>query len=143
MIPYPSIITSDASGQIAYTSFPELHRKVASPVELIETLASSRRVEQVFVRHVFRFFIGRNETLGDANTLSWGTNLFWASSDGALMIGQWWIFVPSGLAIALVAFALALCNYAVDEVTNPRLRRPRTARSATAPTTVARKEDAR
>ena len=81
--------------------------------------------------------------LGDANTLSWGTNLFWASSDGALMIGQWWIFVPSGLAIALVAFALALCNYAVDEVTNPRLRRPRTARSATAPTTVARKEDAR
>lgn len=81
--------------------------------------------------------------LGDPNTLSWGTNLFWASSDGALMIGQWWIFVPSGLAIALVAFALALCNYAVDEVTNPRLRRPRTARTATAPTTVDRKEQAR
>lgn len=76
--------------------------------------------------------------LGDANTLSWGTNLFWASSDGALMIGQWWIFVPSGLAIALVAFALALCNYAVDETTNPRLRRPRRAVSATAPTAVER-----
>lgn len=63
--------------------------------------------------------------LGDSNTISWGTNLFWATSDGALMLGQWWIFIPSGLAIAVIAFALTLCNYAVDELTNPRLRRPR------------------
>ena len=33
----------------------------------------------------------------------------------------WWTFVPSGVAIALVAFSLALINYAVDEITNPRL----------------------
>ena len=26
-------------------------------------------IEQVFVRHVFRFFMGRNENLGDAKTL--------------------------------------------------------------------------
>jgi peptide/nickel transport system permease protein len=38
------------------------------------------------------------------------------------MTGTWWVFVPSGLCIALVAFALALVNYAVDEITNPRLR---------------------
>jgi len=79
--------------------------------------------------------------LGDVNTISWGTNLFWATSDGSLMRGQWWIFVPSGLAIALVAFALALCNYAVDEITNPRLRRPKHATKSTAATTVARKEE--
>lgn len=79
--------------------------------------------------------------LGDVNTVSWGTNLFWATSDGSLMLGQWWIFVPSGLAIALVAFALALCNYAVDEITNPRLRRPKHAAKSTAATTVARKEE--
>ncbi|UTM46685.1 ABC transporter permease [Glutamicibacter mysorens] len=79
--------------------------------------------------------------LGDVNTISWGTNLFWATSDGSLMLGQWWIFVPSGLAIALVAFALALCNYAVDEITNPRLRRPKYATKSTAATTVARKEE--
>lgn len=79
--------------------------------------------------------------LGDVNTISWGTNLFWATSDGSLMLGQWWIFVPSGLAIALVAFALALCNYAVDEITNPRLRRPKHATKSTAATTVARKEE--
>jgi ABC-type dipeptide/oligopeptide/nickel transport system ATPase component/ABC-type dipeptide/oligopeptide/nickel transport system permease subunit len=63
--------------------------------------------------------------LGDASVVSWGTNLYWASNDGALMVGAWWAFIPSGLCIALVAFALALLNYAVDEVTNPRLRAPR------------------
>ncbi|MCX4537092.1 ABC transporter permease [Streptomyces sp. NBC_00841] len=67
--------------------------------------------------------------LGDASVVSWGTNLYWAGNDGALMTGAWWVFVPSGLCIALVAFALAMVNYAVDEITNPRLRarRPRTA----------------
>ena len=35
--------------------------------------------------------------------------------------GTWWTFIPSGVGIALVAFALALINYAVDEITNPRL----------------------
>jgi peptide/nickel transport system permease protein len=60
--------------------------------------------------------------LGDVSVVSWGTNLYWASNDGALMTGAWWAFVPSGACIAVVAFALAMVNYAVDEVTNPRLR---------------------
>lgn len=64
--------------------------------------------------------------LGDASVVSWGTNLYWAGNDGALMTGAWWVFVPSGLCIALVAFALAMVNYAVDEITNPRLRVRRT-----------------
>ncbi|MGX5212089.1 ABC transporter permease [Streptomyces violaceus] len=66
--------------------------------------------------------------LGDSSVVSWGTNLYWAGNDGALMTGTWWAFVPSGLCIALVAFALALVNYAVDEVTNPRLRNRRSRR---------------
>lgn len=37
--------------------------------ELIRKLAASERVEQVFVRHVFRYFLGRNETLDDGPTL--------------------------------------------------------------------------
>lgn len=60
--------------------------------------------------------------LGDTSSVSWGTNLYWAGNDGALMTGDWWVFLPSGLCIALVAFALAMVNYAVDEITNPRLR---------------------
>ncbi|MGW5274971.1 ABC transporter permease [Streptomyces sp. NPDC004044] len=64
--------------------------------------------------------------LGDASVVSWGTNLYWAGNDGALMTGAWWVFVPSGVCIALVAFALSMVNYAVDEITNPRLRARRT-----------------
>lgn len=59
----------DTTGRIDRTDFPELHRDVSGPTELMEVLATSPRVEQVFVRHAFRFFMGRNETLGDANTL--------------------------------------------------------------------------
>jgi peptide/nickel transport system permease protein len=61
--------------------------------------------------------------LGLASTqdVTWGTNLFWAQNGGALMIGAWWAFVPSGLAVAVVAFGLALINYGMDEITNPRL----------------------
>ncbi|MFC9244813.1 ABC transporter permease [Streptomyces sp. NPDC057136] len=70
--------------------------------------------------------------LGDASVVSWGTNLYWAGNDGALMTGAWWVFVPSGLCIALVAFALAMANYAVDEITNPRLR-SRRSKPATMP----------
>lgn len=88
--------------------------------------------------------------LGDISTVSWGTNLYWASNDGALLTGSWWVFVPPGVCIAAVAFALALVNYGVDETTNPRLRKPRRRVSPTAPTPVAAadadgatKEDAR
>jgi len=48
----------------------ELHGAVVKdPTELLYQLADSKRVQQVFLRHTFRFFCGRNETLGDAQTL--------------------------------------------------------------------------
>jgi peptide/nickel transport system permease protein len=66
--------------------------------------------------------------LGDLGAVTWGTNLYWASNDSALLTGAWWTFVPTGACVALVGFALALVNFALDEVTNPRLRVPRRAR---------------
>ncbi|QGJ68632.1 Hypothetical protein PBC10988_2930 [Planctomycetales bacterium 10988] len=42
---------------------------VKDPYEMLNRLANSERVEQVFVRHAFRYFLGRNETLDDAPTL--------------------------------------------------------------------------
>ena len=63
--------------------------------------------------------------LGNPSTISWGTNLYWASNNAGLLTGAWWTFVPAGACIALVAFALALVNYAIDEFTNPRLRAQR------------------
>src|SRR5690606_10942889 len=63
--------------------------------------------------------------LGDPGVVSWGTNLYWASNDAALVTGAWWTFVPTGLCVALVGFALTLVNVAIDEITNPRLRAER------------------
>ena len=36
---------------------------------LMHKLADSQRVRQSFVRHAFRYWMGRNETLGDSPTL--------------------------------------------------------------------------
>jgi len=60
--------------------------------------------------------------LGDVSVVTWGTNLYWATNDGALLTGAWWTFVPSGLCIALVGYALVLLSSGLDEVSNPRLR---------------------
>lgn len=60
--------------------------------------------------------------LGDVSKVTWGTNLYWASNDAALFTGSWWTFVPTGLCVALVGFALAAVNSAIDQVGNPRLR---------------------
>lgn len=55
----------DTTGMIAQSGDPSLDGPVKGPHELIMKLANSERVEQVFVRHAFRFFLGRNETLAD------------------------------------------------------------------------------
>jgi peptide/nickel transport system permease protein len=60
--------------------------------------------------------------LGDVSQVTWGTNLYWASNDAALLTGSWWTFVPTGACVALVGFALAMVNGAIDEIGNPRLR---------------------
>lgn len=60
--------------------------------------------------------------LGDVGAVTWGSNLYWASNDQALLTGAWWTFVPTGTCIALVGFALSLLNTSVDEATNPALR---------------------
>ena len=49
--------------------------------------------------------------LGDISTVTWGTNLYWATNDSALLIGSWWTFVPTGLSVALTGFALTLLTF--------------------------------
>lgn len=62
-------------------------------------------------------FIG----LGNPNSITWGTILYWAQNNQALLTGAWWTFIPPGIAISLVGLALILINYGIDEITNPRL----------------------
>jgi predicted nucleic acid-binding protein len=57
------------TGHIARSGDAKLDGEVRDPRELVRKLADSERVRQVFVRHAFRFFLGRNESLADAYTL--------------------------------------------------------------------------
>ncbi|QDU73672.1 hypothetical protein Pan97_06700 [Bremerella volcania] len=59
----------DTSGEIIDSGDPELDGKVADAIEMIKKIADSERAEQVFVRHAFRFWMGRNETLNDRPVL--------------------------------------------------------------------------
>ena len=60
--------------------------------------------------------------LGDVGVVTWGTNLYWAANNQALLTESWWTIVPTGFGIAIIGFALVMINFAIDEVTNPRLR---------------------
>jgi peptide/nickel transport system permease protein len=66
--------------------------------------------------------------LGDVNALTWGNMIYWAQVDGALEVHAWWWFVPPGLCIAVLGMGLALINFGLDEVLNPRLRSQRAIR---------------
>jgi len=60
--------------------------------------------------------------LGDPNSMSWGTMLYWAQNNEALGAGMpLWAIMP-GVCVALLGAAFALLNYAFDEISNPALR---------------------
>ncbi len=63
-------------------------------------------------------FIG----LGDPTLLTWGNMLNLAYNGQALSVGAWWWLIPPGLCIALLGMGLALINFSLDELLNPRLR---------------------
>ncbi|MBE1491032.1 dipeptide/oligopeptide/nickel ABC transporter permease/ATP-binding protein [Plantactinospora soyae] len=60
--------------------------------------------------------------LGASNSATLGTMLNYAQNGFALQRGAWWWFVPPGLVIALFGCGLALVNFSLDEIINPRLR---------------------
>jgi oligopeptide/dipeptide ABC transporter ATP-binding protein len=63
-------------------------------------------------------FIG----LGDPNSQSWGTMLYWAENNEALGAGMpLWAIAP-GVCVALLGASFALLNYAFDEISSPALR---------------------
>lgn len=60
--------------------------------------------------------------LGDPNTVSWGIMLYNAQNSSALSVGAWWDLLSPCLALAVLGLGLALINFAIDEIANPRLR---------------------
>ncbi|MDB4537928.1 DUF1588 domain-containing protein, partial [Akkermansiaceae bacterium] len=59
----------DARGVLRGTDDKKLDGEVKDAFDLIDRLAKSDKVRQSIIRHAFRFFLGRNETLSDSKTL--------------------------------------------------------------------------
>lgn len=59
----------NARGALDTTGDAHLDGEVANAIDLVRRLAESERVRQSFVRHAFRFWMGRNEILSDSKTL--------------------------------------------------------------------------
>lgn len=59
----------DATGFLEGTGDESLDGPVKDVPDMIHRLAKSDRVRQVFIRNVFRYYMGRNETLSDSQTL--------------------------------------------------------------------------
>lgn len=60
--------------------------------------------------------------LGPTNSITLGTMLNDAQTGQAVGSHAWWWFVPPGALIALLGTGLALVNFAIDEIVNPKLR---------------------
>lgn len=99
----------DLSGGIELSGVPGLDGPVQTPLELIRKLADSERVEQVFVRHVFRYFLGRNETPADGPTLV-AAHRAYRDHDGSL---------KALLVSLLTSDSFLLRTHAIEEGTQP------------------------
>jgi peptide/nickel transport system permease protein len=60
--------------------------------------------------------------LGSPTTVSWGTILYSAQQQNALLTGQWVLVLAPGLAIVLLMTSFTLINFGVDALSNPKLR---------------------
>ena len=59
----------DTSGAIQFTGDKGLEGEVSDAREMMERLSKSPKVRQSFLRHMFRYWMGRNESLRDSQTL--------------------------------------------------------------------------
>lgn len=59
----------DAKGAIVGSGQSEVDGEVSSAVEMMHRLGRSDRARQSFIRHLFRYLMGRNEMLSDSQTL--------------------------------------------------------------------------
>ncbi|OYV05681.1 MAG: hypothetical protein CFE26_10325, partial [Verrucomicrobiales bacterium VVV1] len=66
----------DAKGKLVGTDDPNLDGDVKDAIDMIDRLGKSTRVRQSIIRHAFRYFMGRNETLSDSKTLMDADNAY-------------------------------------------------------------------
>ena len=68
-LPVYKTLPVDSRGVLKGTDDTNLDGDVESAFDLIDRLSKSDKVRQSIIRHAFRYFLGRNETLSDSKTL--------------------------------------------------------------------------
>jgi ABC-type dipeptide/oligopeptide/nickel transport system permease subunit len=111
------VVAARASGEVTWRIL--VREIVVNEVTLIATTFLFTVIAGVLTEAGLSFL-----GLSSLTTVSWGTMLYFAQNQQALLLGAWWWFVPPGLCIALFGTGLALVNFGLDEWANPRLRRP-------------------
>ena len=72
--------------------------------------------------------------LGDPARMSWGTMLYFANARNAILTDAWmWWILPPGLALTVAVLGFAFLGYALEERTDPRLRKKAARPSAPTP----------
>jgi len=61
--------------------------------------------------------------IGDPSIPTWGQLLRSAREQGSILIGSWWLFIPAGICIVLLASSFVFISYGFDEILNPKLRK--------------------
>ena len=68
-LPIYKTLPVDPRGKLIGTGNEGLDGDVDNAFDLIDRLAKSDKVRQSVIRHAFRYFLGRNESLSDSKTL--------------------------------------------------------------------------
>ena len=94
--------------------------------ELVPNMISRIAAAFVLVFYIALLVDAGLEFLGltDVTKTSWGVTLYWAQVNSAVLQGEWWPFLFPGVALALTVLGLVLILAGLDEVSNPRLRKP-------------------
>jgi peptide/nickel transport system permease protein len=108
----------DRSRALGASNWHLMTRHVVPNVSPLILATATLTVPIVILSEATLSFLG----LGDPLNPSWGQMLDDAFETGAVTAQAWWVFVPPGLGIMLVALAFTLCGTALEEILDPRLR---------------------
>jgi peptide/nickel transport system permease protein len=108
----------DRSRALGASNWHLMTRHIVPNVSPLILANTTLTVPIVILSEAVLAFLG----LGDPSNPSWGKMLDDAFETGAVTAQAWWVFIPPGLGILLVALAFTLCGTALEEILDPRLR---------------------
>ena len=108
----------DRSRALGASNWHLMTRHIVPNVSPLILANTTLTVPIVILSEAVLSFLG----LGDPSNPSWGKMLDDAFETGAVTAEAWWVFIPPGLGILLVALAFTLCGTALEEILDPRLR---------------------